>query len=70
MLEQDRQTIEQMTAEWDDPTAVDWGADDMDETERDMQMDKTPSAPLLKCTALYSYTVSDKFSIVIYILIK
>lgn len=60
MLEQDRQTIEQMTAEWDDPTQVDWGADDIaEETERELrQLDKTPSVPLLKCTALYSYTVS------------
>lgn len=60
MLEQDRQTIEQMTAEWDDPTQVDWGTDDLvEDGDRDSQhQDKTPSAPLLKCTALYSYTVS------------
>lgn len=61
MLEQDRQTIEQMTAEWDDPTQVDWGTDDLvEETDGESQhQDETPSVPLLKCTALYSYTVSS-----------
>jgi len=48
LLEQEKQRIEQLTAGWDDPTAVDW-----DNEEKDEQ-------PIYKCTALYSYTVSDK----------
>lgn len=62
MLEQERQRIEQLTAGWDDPTQVDWGAEDIDvdvnETTTPQDSD-APSAPLLKCTALYSYTVCD-----------
>lgn len=56
MLEQERQRIEQLTAGWDDPTAVDWGSD---EPEADHASHRTsePSGPVLKCTALYSYTV-------------
>lgn len=61
MLEQERQRIEQLTAGWDDPTQVDWGA-----IESGEQMDglgsgnDAPTGPVLKCTALYSYTVSVK----------
>lgn len=54
MLEQERQRIEQLTAGWDDPTQVDWGA----ESEQDgITTESAPSGPVLKCTALYSYTV-------------
>ncbi|KAJ8970435.1 hypothetical protein NQ314_001230, partial [Rhamnusium bicolor] len=60
MLEQERQRIEQLTAGWDDPTQVDWGAEEMtEETEGLVQPEKTPSVPLLKCTALYSYTAQN-----------
>lgn len=56
MLEQERQRIEQLTAGWDDPTRVDWGNEDAgDEIAPSLQ--RTPSVTL-KCTALYSYTVS------------
>ena len=57
MLEQERQRIEQLTAGWDDPTQVDWGTEDSSEPEPIMRQESTPSVPLLKCTALYSYTV-------------
>lgn len=57
MLEQERQRIEQLTAGWDDPTRVDWGAEETGDAEEHQQLQRTPSIPL-KCTALYSYTVS------------
>ncbi|CAG9856160.1 unnamed protein product [Phyllotreta striolata] len=61
MLEQERQRIEQLTAGWDDPTQVDWGAeaaaaDDADGVERRQSV---RSVPLLKCTALYSYAAQN-----------
>lgn len=60
VLEQERQRIEQLTAGWDDPTQVDWGAEEeaMGKTEDYQLSSSPPSGPLLKCTALYSYTVS------------
>lgn len=54
MLEQERQRIEQLTAGWDDPTQVDWGA--AEDTEP-VPAPPTVTGPILKCTALYSYTV-------------
>lgn len=57
MLEQERQRIEQLTAGWEDPTQVDWGVDDTIGTEG-VSRERTPSEPVIKCTALYSYTVS------------
>lgn len=59
ILEQERQRIEQLTAGWDDPTRVDWGAEEAAESDDVSQLQRTPSVPL-KCTALYSYTVSEK----------
>ncbi|KAJ3661087.1 hypothetical protein Zmor_005506 [Zophobas morio] len=59
MLEQERQRIEQLTAGWDDPTQVDWGTEDSSEPEPIMRQESTPSVPLLKCTALYSYTAQN-----------
>lgn len=56
MLEQERQRIEQLTAGWDDPTQVDWGAVDSEQMD-EIAAERPPSAPILKCTALYSYTV-------------
>lgn len=56
MLEQERQRIEQLTAGWDDPTQVDWGAEESEHGDG-MQTETAPTGPVLKCTALYSYTV-------------
>ncbi|XP_056630578.1 protein nervous wreck [Diorhabda sublineata] len=60
MLEQERQRIEQLTAGWDDPIQVDWGTEEnVEEGEGFVRQEKTPSVPLLKCTALYSYTAQN-----------
>ncbi|CAH1119737.1 unnamed protein product [Phaedon cochleariae] len=60
MMEQERQRIEQLTAGWDDPIQVDWGTEDTTEdTEESGRPEKTSSVPLLKCTALYSYTAQN-----------
>ncbi|XP_072401279.1 protein nervous wreck isoform X2 [Diabrotica undecimpunctata] len=60
MLEQERQRIEQLTAGWDDPTQVDWGTEEnAEEGEGLVRQEAAPSAPLLKCTALYSYTAQN-----------
>lgn len=56
MLEQERQRIEQLTAGWDDPTAVDWGNEEPDH-DQSAHRHSESSGPALKCTALYSYTV-------------
>ncbi|KAK9751341.1 Variant SH3 domain [Popillia japonica] len=58
MLEQERQRIEQLTAGWEDPTQVDWGVDDTIGTEG-VSRERTPSEPVIKCTALYSYTAQN-----------
>lgn len=67
VLEQERQRIEQLTAGWDDPTQVDWGAEHeetaMTTAEEYMTGVAPPSGPLLKCTALYSYTVSKTIQV-------
>lgn len=55
MLEQERQRIEQLTAGWDDPTQVDWGTEDTEAVPVPAQT----TGPVLKCTALYSYTVRN-----------
>lgn len=57
MLEQSRQTIEQLTAGWNDPTQVDWGTEETMEPTENVQVERAPTVSLLKCTALYSYTV-------------
>lgn len=56
-LEEERKRIEQLTAGWDDPTQVSWGESDV-ETSGTTETSEAPAAPLYKCTALYSYTVS------------
>lgn len=62
MLEQERQTIEQLTAGWDDPTQVDWGAEESNEATPDTVIDNTSETTVTyKCTALYSYTVNILF---------
>lgn len=47
--------IEQLAGTWDDPTQVSWEAESAPEAV------EPPAAPLYKCTALYSYTVSALF---------
>ncbi|XP_066590493.1 protein nervous wreck [Prorops nasuta] len=68
LLEQEKQRIEQLTAGWDDPTAVDWENEEKDErSELNQTPDTTQPAPqIYKCTALYSYTAQnpDELSIV------
>jgi len=60
LLEQEKQRIEQLTAGWDDPTAVNWDNEEKDEQEMTHETPEMPSnQPIYKCTALYSYTVSD-----------
>ncbi|XP_060519940.1 protein nervous wreck isoform X3 [Cylas formicarius] len=62
VLEQERQRIEQLTAGWDDPTQVDWGAEESAEVAADgfaLEGGVQSSGPLLKCTALYSYTAQN-----------
>ncbi|XP_031346627.1 protein nervous wreck isoform X2 [Photinus pyralis] len=58
VLEQERQRIEQLTAGWDDPTQVDWGAEESERTD-DVASERASSGPVLKCTALYSYTAQN-----------
>lgn len=60
LLEQEKQRIEELTAGWDDPTAVDWDNEEKDEQEVIRETLEMPSSqPTYKCTALYSYTVSN-----------
>lgn len=61
MLEQERQKIEQLTAGWDDPTSVDWGAADVnaDAAASPPMGGEPPAEPIFKCTALYSYTAQN-----------
>ncbi|GAB1867811.1 FCH and double SH3 domains protein 2 [Camponotus japonicus] len=67
LLEQEKQRMEQLTAGWDDPTAVGWGNEEKDEQEMTHEIPEMPSnQPIYKCTALYSYTAQnpDELSIV------
>jgi len=59
LLEQEKQRIEQLTAGWDDPTAVNWDNEEKDEQEMHETPEMPSNQPIYKCTALYSYTVSD-----------
>ncbi|XP_014612779.1 PREDICTED: F-BAR and double SH3 domains protein 2 isoform X2 [Polistes canadensis] len=65
LLEQEKQRIEQLTAGWDDPTAVDWANEEKDE-QVETQEPSAPVQQIYKCTALYSYTAQnpDELSIV------
>lgn len=58
VLEQERQRIEQLTAGWDDPTQVDWGTEEVERGD-EVPTERAPSGPVLKCTALYSYTAQN-----------
>ncbi|KAH8288067.1 hypothetical protein KR018_011510, partial [Drosophila ironensis] len=42
---------------WDDPTEVNWGADDED--DKDEPIVPEPKEAIFKCTALYSYTAQN-----------
>lgn len=67
MIETERRRIEQMTAGWEDPTSVDWGAQgEGGESAAAAEADAAVKTPTFKCTAVYSYTVifSHKFSYV------
>lgn len=67
VVEQERQKIEQLTVGWDDPTAVDWGAEESANGTSSAAPDGPAAAePIFKCTALYSYTAQnpDELSIV------
>ncbi|KAK0177887.1 hypothetical protein PV328_001891 [Microctonus aethiopoides] len=69
LLEAETQRIEQMAADWDDPTSVDWGNTDVKEEIADLNgtvVENTIQPQIYKCTALYSYTAQnpDELSIV------
>lgn len=66
LLEQEKQRIEQLTAGWDDPTAVDWDNEEKDDQEMHETPEMPSNQPIYKCTALYSYTAQnpDELSIV------
>lgn len=60
VLEQERQKIEQLTVGWDDPTAVDWGAEESANGTASAAPDGPAAAePIFKCTALYSYSAQN-----------
>lgn len=60
LVEQERQKIEQLTVGWEDPTAVDWGAEDTANGTTSAAPDLPVSnEPIFKCTALYSYTAQN-----------
>lgn len=60
VVEQERQKIEQLTVGWDDPTAVDWGAEESANGTTSAAPDAPASnEPIFKCTALYSYTAQN-----------
>lgn len=51
--------IEQLTVGWDDPTQVNWDEPEPEPVASETTTTEAPAAPLYKCTALYSYTVSS-----------
>lgn len=60
ILEQERKKIEQLTVGWDDPTAVDWGAEETANGTTSAAPDVAANTePIFKCTALYSYTAQN-----------
>ncbi|XP_053686877.1 protein nervous wreck [Sabethes cyaneus] len=68
-VEQERQKIEQISHGWDDPTQVDWGAEEAAAAAASAAA-SAPAQQIMgqtfKCTALYSYTAQnpDELSIV------
>lgn len=62
MLETERQRIEQLTAGWDDPTQIDWAAEEHGESDQaKLSVEGGVPAIVYKCVALYSYTVREGF---------
>lgn len=60
VLEQERHKIEQLTVGWEDPTAVDWGAENTANGTTSAGSDVPVSnEPIFKCTALYSYSAQN-----------
>lgn len=62
VLEQERKKMEQLTAGWDDPTAVDWGAEEAAAEASAAAASGQPATTteqIFKCTALYSYTAQN-----------
>ncbi|XP_065087860.1 protein nervous wreck isoform X2 [Ochlerotatus camptorhynchus] len=57
-VEQERQKIEQISHEWDDPIHTDWGGEEA-ATAEDSLPPQQPTAQTFKCTALYSYTAQN-----------
>uniref|UniRef100_A0A182N7I7 FCH and double SH3 domains protein 2 n=1 Tax=Anopheles dirus TaxID=7168 RepID=A0A182N7I7_9DIPT len=69
-VEQERQKIEEISHGWDDPTQVDWGAEEaaaaaasssqaaVEPTAAAVQQ-REPASQTFKCTALYSYTAQN-----------
>uniref|UniRef100_A0A182JYR8 FCH and double SH3 domains protein 2 n=1 Tax=Anopheles christyi TaxID=43041 RepID=A0A182JYR8_9DIPT len=71
-VEQERQKIEQISHGWDDPTQVDWGAEEAaaaaaaaasseaaQESASSAAQQREPAGQTFKCTALYSYTAQN-----------
>lgn len=63
-----QQKIEDFTAQWDDPTSVDWGNEDATAKQTPTAATPPAAAPaaapatteqIFKCTALYSYTAQN-----------
>lgn len=44
---------------WDDPTQVNWGEEDAEEDKEEESLVPEQKEAIFKCTALYSYTVSN-----------
>lgn len=50
---------------WDDPTQVNWGEEDAEGEKEEESFVPEQKEAIFKCTALYSYTVSKLFYIII-----
>lgn len=57
-VEQERQKIEQISHEWDDPIHTDWGGEESAVAEASLPPQQS-TAQTFKCTALYSYTAQN-----------
>lgn len=69
LVEEEKQRIEQMAADWDDPTSLDWGAaEEKDEVSgsADGSIPAEGQPQIYKCTALYSYTVQNSLTTTIF----
>lgn len=57
-VEEERQKIEQISHDWDDPIQTDWGAEEAAAAEASLPSQQ-PLAQTFKCTALYSYSAQN-----------